>query len=280
MKKIWLPSWTVITLVLTGCYVFRAVPSPAPTIAATEEPSRTPTVMPTPTATPEAVRLTCDKTMLFQVGHIVVWALRDSGAFFFQAGMTIDADGAPDAYHPDDIGKDYLANGGQPGNWWALVTDEDGEPVVQGPHDPEPGYYVSNTELEDTTRPVTDPQRYVDSNEIPFVVLPFDQRGGAQLGDFAVVVNRANGARSYAIFADLGPSNYLGEGSIALAEALGVAPSLKHGGTDGGLVYVVFPNSGSGRPRSTADTNSISEKLFETWGGMDRIEACFRPASG
>ena len=74
----------------------------------------------------------------------------------------------------------------------------DGTPVVQGPDDPAPGYYVSTTALEDRTRAVTDPRRYVDSNEIPFVVLPYDQRGDARLGDFGVVVNRANGARPVA----------------------------------------------------------------------------------
>jgi hypothetical protein len=246
------------------------MPEPTPT----SEP--TPTF--TPTATPEDVRLTCEKEAFFQVGDTTVWRLPDRAPFFFEGGMAIDADGAPDAYHPDDIGKDHLANAGYPGNWWALVTDNgrsDGNPIVQGPNDPAPGYYVSMTALEDWTKAVSDPRRYVNSNEIPFLVLPFDQRGGAWLGDFGVVVNRANGAQATVIFADLGPRNHIGEGSVALAEALTINSDPRRGGASGGVVYVVFPNSGSGRPRSTAEINGESERLFEAWGGMAQLEACF-----
>jgi len=239
-------------------------------------PEPTPTF--TPTATPEDVRLTCEKESFFQVGDTTVWRLPDQAPFSFEAGMAIDADGAPDAYHPDDIGRDYLANAGYPGNWWALVTDNgrsDGNPIVQGPDDPAPGYYVSMTALEDRTKAVSDPRRYVNSNEIPFLVLPFDQRGGARLGDFGVVVNRANGALSYVIFADLGPRDHIGEGSIALAEALGINSDPRRGGASGGVVTVVFPNSGNGRPRSIGEINGESERLFEAWGGMAQLEACF-----
>jgi len=42
---------------------------------------------------------------------------------FYKSELTIDADGAYRAYHPKNIGLDYLANAGSPGNWWALVTD-------------------------------------------------------------------------------------------------------------------------------------------------------------
>jgi hypothetical protein len=37
-----------------------------------------------------------------------VWQLRDSQTFLFVSGMTIDADGVPNAYHPDDTGLDEL----------------------------------------------------------------------------------------------------------------------------------------------------------------------------
>jgi hypothetical protein len=257
-------------------------PTPTPTLEPTEPPTPTrtpePTPTSTPTATPQAGRLTCEKEVFFQVGDITVWRLPDRATFFFEAGMAIDADGAPDAYHPDDIGKDYLANAGYPGNWWALVTDNgrpDGNPIVQGPDDPAPGYYVSMTALEDRTKAVSDPHRYVNANEIPFLVLPFDQRGGARLGDFGVVVNRANGPLAYAIFADLGPRDHIGEGSIALAEALGINADPRRGGAAGGVVYVVFPNSGNVRPRSMAEIDRESERLFEAWGGTAQLEACF-----
>ena len=38
-----------------------------------------------------------------------------TSAFFYESGMTIDADGAPNAYHPDNTGLDDLANAGTPG---------------------------------------------------------------------------------------------------------------------------------------------------------------------
>lgn len=41
--------------------------------------------------------------------------------------------------------------------------------------------------------------------------------------------------------ADIGP--HPGEGSIAMADALGIPSSPKHGGVDSGVTYVAFPHS-------------------------------------
>ena len=225
--------------------------------------------------TPEAG--TCNKTRLFTIGDTTAWQIPGKKAFFFTAGMAIDADGAPDAYHPDDIGKDYLANAGRPGNWWALVTDNgksSGRPLIQQAGDPKPGFYISPTALEDRTKAARDPKRYVDSNTIPYLVLPSNQRGGARLGDFGVVINSNNGKSAYAIFADLGPRNKIGEGSIALAERLGIASNPRRGGASRGVVYVVFSGSGNGRPRSLDEIESEGKSLFENWGGMRQLDAC------
>ena len=43
---------------------------------------------------------------------------------------------------------------------------------MQGPGDPAPGYYVSTTSLHDANLPVTDPRRYVDSEQVPYLALP------------------------------------------------------------------------------------------------------------
>ena len=218
----------------------------------------------------------CDKEAYFDVGGTWVWRLRGDSAFFFEAGMTVSADGAPAAYHPfeDDTALDYLENAGAPGEYFALVTDEDGKPYVQGPDDPRPGYYVSMTALQDETRAETDPRRYVDASAIPYVALPYNQLGEAELGDFAVVVDRSNGLLCYAIFADLGPPRYLAIGSIALAKALEIPHSAKHGGAYDGVVYVVFPKSGNGNPRPVEEINAEGARLFEAWGGMQQLEAC------
>jgi hypothetical protein len=207
-----------------------------------------------------------------------------AGAFVFEAGMTIDADGAPRAYHPDGkSGLDFLANAGRPGDWFGVVTDngrKDGTPVVQGQTDPAPGFFVSPTSLVDASRPARDPRRYVDSSSVPYVALAPQVRSlGVHLGDFTIVLNRRNGKNSPAIFADIGPSDRLGEGSIALAEALGVPPSPKHGGALSGLAYLVFPGSGSAQPRAVAEISSETDRLLSTFGGLDRLRRCLDPES-
>ncbi|MGH9688818.1 MAG: hypothetical protein ACRD5K_17185, partial [Candidatus Acidiferrales bacterium] len=127
-------------------------------------------------------------------GHtreVPIWQFRDTNAFFFTSGMTIDADGSPNAYNADNTGLDDLANAGAPGHWEGILQDKDGNPLVQGPGDPFPGYYISCTSLADWTKPPDDPARYVDATKIPYIVLPGEmaRQAGARPGDLAVVVN-------------------------------------------------------------------------------------------
>jgi Fungal chitosanase of glycosyl hydrolase group 75 len=202
-----------------------------------------------------------------------IWQLPGSQAFFFVGGMTIDADGAPNAYHPDNIGLDDLSNAGTPDHWDGIMTDREGNPIIQGPDDPFPGYYVSCTSLSDRMKSVSDPTRYVDASKIPYVVLPRQvaDQGGARLGDFAVVVNLANGKSSYAIFADIGT---LGEGSVALADNLGIWSDARRGGRGGGVLYLVFPGSGNRQPRAIEEIQSETEKLLQDWGGLSKLTSC------
>jgi hypothetical protein len=219
----------------------------------------------------------------FQMSHdgepereVPIWHLPGDTAFFYESGMTIDADGAPNAYHPDNSGLDDLANAGSPGNWQGLAKNQDGEPFVQGPNDPFPGYYVSATALTDRTKPMNDPAHYVDSTKIPYIVLPggMAREIGARPGDFAFVVNQGNGKSSYAIFGDVGPSDRIGEGSMALAENLGIRSDARNGGARRGILYLVFPGSGNGRPRPVEEINAESEKLLQAWGGTSQLTAC------
>lgn len=207
-------------------------------------------------------------------GHDVsVWGVENSSAFLFKSGMTIDADGAPNAYNPDNTGLDDLANAGEPGHWGGIIAGEDGEPLLQGPNDPFPGFYISCTALADWSKASTDPTRYVDASKIPYIVLPgaLSHQLGARLGDFAVVVNMRNGASAYAIFADIGT---LGEGSVALAERLGIHSDARQGGTRGGILYLVYPGSGNRRPRPVEEINIETDKLFQAWGGVGKLSSC------
>ena len=222
----------------------------------------------------------------FEVRHhddferdVPIGRLAGNTAFFYESGMTIDADGAPNAYHPDNLGLDDLSNAGAPGRWEGLAKDPDGEPYIQGPDDPYPGYYVSATALADRSKPANDPARYVDASKIPFVVLPGGMaRGlGARPGDFAAVFNQRNGKSSFAIFGDVGPYDHIGEGSVALAENLGIRSDARNGGARRGILYLVFPGSGNGRPRSIEEINDQGQKLLQGWEESIATAACMDP---
>jgi hypothetical protein len=219
---------------------------------------------------------------LLTIAGVTISALKDSSVFFFKAGMAVDADGAPTAYHPNPHrGLDNLANAGHEGDWWGIVTDNgkaNGKPIVQGPNDPAPGFYISKTALENKHLASTNPSRYVDSRTIPYISLP-GHHGRvlrAQPGDLAMVINIQNGNCSAAIFADIGPQKKIGEGSIALAGALGLNQNARHGGCGSrSIIYIVFPHSGINSPLSGSDIYSRGNRLFETWGGMKQASACF-----
>jgi len=216
------------------------------------------------------------KVLLAKIGYSTIYTLQeDNSAYFYGAGMMIDADGAYRAYNPDKVsGLDYLANGGQAGNWWALVTDDGkptGNPVIQKEGDPAPGFYISTTSLQDKTKLATDPLRYVDSESIPYIVLPGNSRFGANLSDLCMVYNPTNKQLCGGVFADTGPKNQIGEASIAMAKGVGVPGNPKNGGQAHGLIYVVFTGSSVGWPLSTDEIQQNANDHFTKWGGLDRL---------
>lgn len=170
-----------------------------------------------------------------------------------RAGMAIDADGAngqssapvyaPAGYQPPPL--DYLANAGGPGNWFGVVTDSHGNPVVQGTSDPMPGAYVSATSYKHKGKASTDPLAYVDSNAVIYIVLPGHWRAqakGVVLGCRAEVHDTETGKTANAAVLDFGPKKKLGEASIACARFFGVNPSPKNGGTEKlRFTYTFFP---------------------------------------
>ncbi|MGH9529306.1 MAG: glycoside hydrolase family 75 protein [Terriglobales bacterium] len=225
------------------------------------------------------------RVQLFRHHSTVAWPCDSSGvnAFVYEAGLAVDADGAFRAYHPDNRrGLDSIEHAGRPGNWWALATDTgktSGRPVVQQKDDPAPGYYVSMTSLFDASNlNERDPRRFVDAAHIPYVVLPPVGLKHAKLGDFATVINLRNDKVAGAIVADeSAPELRMGEGSIALANALGIDSNPRSGGTDEkSVAYVVYPGSGNGRPRSLDDVASISNRRFQTWGALQTLNTCLR----
>jgi hypothetical protein len=153
---------------------------------------------------------------------------QDDGSVTFAAGATIDGDGAsgqfggPPCYAPASYSGqtlDILANAGSPGNWYGVVTDNSGTPIIQGPNDPCPGAYVSATSLRlldenGNLLSASSPFAYVDSATVPFIVVPPLIIGGVAgivMGCRCVVTNTVNGQSVVAVVADGGPRNHLGE---------------------------------------------------------------------
>ncbi len=141
-----------------------------------------------------------------------VWRPIGTAAYtYVTSRVEIDADGAPNAYHPDDIGLDALANAGFPSGGWRSVLVQDpadlARPFVQrgGPF---AGFFVSKTTLEDPEAPATDPRRYVDATSFPHIVFPgafFDLEGTGVVGDIVLAKHIATGLTSSAVVADIGP---------------------------------------------------------------------------
>lgn len=205
---------------------------------------------------------------------------RIGNALVVQSGMAIDADGDPAAYNPLGSGDDNLGNAGHPGDYYGVVCDAAGRPVVQGAYDPYPGDWISQTALGDHSKAITDPRRYVDSRTVPYVSIPSDalvSRGGAlHVGDLAMVCYGAK--RCAAIVADTGPKGKWGEGSIALAKALGFANcSPRNGGVSHGVTFVLFSGSASAPawPRALDEFKNAAEDLFTAFGGQAALTAAF-----
>jgi len=220
----------------------------------------------------------CNKTLKTTIEGFNVYQHNASGAIMFKAKFAVDADGSPHAYGPNDSGLDYTANAGYPGNWWGVVTDANGNPVIQNSSNPYPGMYVSTTSLYNSAYATTNPLRYVNAETIPFFVLPAAVKSiaGIQNGDIAYVYNTTNGLGCYAVLADQGPAGKLGEGSIYLANQLGINSNPKTGGTSSGIIdYIVFPNSGYGQGTipTIAQINSIGTTKINSVGGTG-ITSC------
>ncbi len=211
----------------------------------------------------------------------------DTGSFYVSK-MAIDADGSPNAYHPTPgKGLDSVKNAGFGSSCDVLVCKVPGKPgkgYVTIPSGAFQGFYVSQSSLEDTTKDRADHERYVSATHVPYVAVPglVAKQLKVQTGDLAYAVNLKNGARSGAIFADIGTENTLGEASVALAEKLDVPSSPINGGAGYQIFYVLFPNTAASPkwPRSVDELTKSATEKFDKWGGINRVKACAPDAKG
>lgn len=141
--------------------------------------------------------------------------------------MDVDVDGAPDAYGPPGkqtldslLDAHYLNRADKP--IVGYLIDEHGRPILQGPKDPFPGYYISQTAFADTeNQNERDPRSYVDARNINYVVRgDLARRRGVRVGDFVAVYSKRTRKSVFAIVGDTG--NPTGdEGSLHLLQDLG-----------------------------------------------------------
>ena len=215
----------------------------------------------------------------------------DSVAYFYRTSrIAIDADGAPNAYHPDDSGLDLLENSGYPkASWWkdVLVPDpaNPSRPLVRtdGAYT---GYFISKTALAATGVADTKPGKFVDARATPYIVFPTpwsQVAGSGWMGDFAYARTADGNHASPAIVADHGGGNdaELGEISVKLAELLGAGIASPRTGPSnqnmGELIYAVFPKSRlkPAWPLTPEKINQRADELLAKAGGWPPAE-CLR----
>jgi hypothetical protein len=234
--------------------------------------------------------------------------------------LNVDADGAPNAYRVDGQGLSHTCDGVvaiQNGRWvtprsdkanweakcnaaWKLAqatgdyrqvaifgfaTGQNNRPRVQQDGDPLPGLgYVSTTSVEISEAPQGAQRRYVDSNQIPYVVLPSSviKKYVVRPADLAIVYRPATGAVAFAVHGDQGG---LGEGSIKLHMELGSDPMIQKNGVmrakrriEDRTITVVFPGR-STKPvldaqAWTAQIHALGSAQLAAIGGIERLKSC------
>jgi hypothetical protein len=168
--------------------------------------------------------------------------------------MNVDVDGAPTSYGPPgkkalDIEAHARApkESEHPGAIVGYMTEyEGGPPTVQGPHDPAPGYYVSQTDFADLkNKRMEDPRRYVDAARVNYVVQGrVAKQNNVALGDFVTVYSCRTGRSAFAIVGDSGNESGA-EGSLALVQNLGypIKDGIEDSVDDREIVLHYFPHS-------------------------------------
>jgi hypothetical protein len=103
--------------------------------------------------------------------------------------------------------------------------------------------------------------RYFTADVTHYFVIPLPSSrfnyssAGIKPGNVAAVIY--NNKVVYAVFADEGPSNIIGEASYATAQALGIDPNPETGGTDGPVTFIVF----TGKVPSPVENNTTIDSV-------------------
>jgi hypothetical protein len=170
-------------------------------------------------------------------------------AYSKSATTSIDYDGDRYAYAPDNSGRDYTANAGHPGNWWALKTDNgrtDGNPIEVQLTNPDTGkqqaYYVSQIKGWDPkTHKRVD---VIDAKGFVWVVQTDEMINyGLQLGDWVQISIRNSPTYICGRVEDYGNHGEGGEISECAADKLKI--KYTRDGVDPQVTISVFGFAGS-----------------------------------
>lgn len=153
------------------------------------------------------------------------------------------------------------------------------------------GYFVSQTALlTNRNADICDQARYLDALSINAVVLPRQADWRSQdvrtdHGDLAVLLDADTGRVAFALIGDTGPRTSIGEGSVALAAALGGEVLAADATFDDikalkrdRVATVIFPTRDV--PRMTdgqftqADMDQLGQQALDAFGGLQRLRAC------
>jgi hypothetical protein len=170
--------------------------------------------------------------------------------------------------------------------FFAVVTEPGGKPALQQSSDPNPGFFISTTALTHPGKDRRRPEGQLDSNVIPFIVLPRQSSAtlpGVALGDVAAVFRKSTNKLEMAVVGDIGPKRKLGEASIALHRALGNDPFVVRNGVRrarrgiGGrdVLYVVFPGTRSAMTSFSLEAiRAEGRRRLDAFGGDTAIRDC------
>lgn len=148
------------------------------------------------------------------------------------------------------------------------------------------GYFVSTTSVvANPNAEICDQSRYLNSLEIPFAIYPnarnFTQRG-VGTKDAVVYFNPANGAIDFGMIGDRGPTNGLGEGSVAFAKTLRKSSTNPVSRRDTYKFSVpkihglMLPDASIKAPFTPENVRKQAKEAFDQWGGEARLSACIK----
>jgi hypothetical protein len=169
-------------------------------------------------------------------------------------------------------------------DWFAIAMEgppQNGRyrPCIQqsGPYK---GFFVAQTSrAADLSKPICDPAHWISSTGIAYITLPGRRLAehGVQVGDLALVHRRVSGEHKFiaAAAADTGNPNELGEGSIALHQALGNPPAGRlPGNIAGGVTTFIFPGRKAAQPITAASVEGQRQSMLQALGGEAALRAC------